>query len=160
MNTPAATSGRIIRRLAAEDLDTAMALVRDVFMQFEAPGYSRRGIAEFMDFISPVFMRSMMDSGEILLWGCYLDGHIAGVAALRPPGHVSLLFVGADYHRRGIARQLTDCMVQSAAEAGCSRITVHAAPYALRAYRRMGFVESGPERVENGLRFIPMTRPV
>jgi len=35
-------------------------------------------------------------------------------------------------------------------------ITVHAAPSAVRMYDRLGFRALGPEREQNGIRFVPM----
>ena len=37
-----------------------------------------------------------------------------------------------------------------------AEITVNSAPGAVDAYGRLGFKETGPEQVENGIRFVPM----
>lgn len=147
-----------IRLLTEDHLVLAMQLVRDVFMQFEAPDYSERGIAEFMDFADPRFMKNMMKNGDILVWGCFVHDKLIGVSALRPPNHISLLFVDAACHRHGIARTLVNQMEAHARRAGSTSIDVHSSPYARVAYEHMGFCATGPEQTENGLRFIPMKK--
>lgn len=127
-------------------------------MAFEAPDYSARGVREFMDFIEPVSFKGRMDAGELLLWGACDKARLVGVAALRDPDHVSLLFVAADFHRRGIARALVHEMACHAATRHSGRLTVNASPYAVQAYRRMGFAETGAETIQNGLRFTPMAK--
>lgn len=36
------------------------------------------------------------------------------------------------------------------------KLTVHAAPYAVEAYKRLGFVATDSERTEDGVRYTPM----
>ncbi|WP_366143753.1 GNAT family N-acetyltransferase [uncultured Bilophila sp.] len=39
-------------------------------------------------------------------------------------------------------------------------MTVNAAPSAVPAYRRLGFKSTGEEKLVDGIRFVPMERPV
>lgn len=135
----------------------AMALVCRVFMEFEAPEYTAEGIQEFQDFIASDGVQKRMQEGQLVVWGCFDKETIIGVIAIRPVCHVSLLFVDKAYHRQGIARRLLTMAVDYlAGENGCKAVTVHASPYALVAYEKLGFVATGEEQTINGLRFTPM----
>jgi len=66
-----------------------------------------------------------------------------------------LLFVSGKHHRRGIAGRLLKIMIEWYKP---PVITVNSSPYAVEAYRRLGFTETGPEQLVSGIRFTPMTR--
>lgn len=154
---------REIRPIAGDQagiLTQAMGLVRDVFNEFEAPEYPPEGVREFMDYIQPNAMAARIRRGGLLVWGLWQCGALAGVLALRPPGHISLLFVHKAYHRQGMARALFIVARTRALQAGAAEMLVHAAPYALDVYSRFGFTPTGPEVLENGIRYIPMRLPL
>ena len=140
--------------LKLEQLNEALALIRDVFNEYEAPDYSDEGIQEFMRFIEPVAISEKLTGNELQMWKCEDNGRIIGVLAARP-GHVCLLFVHGQYHRRGIARCLLDKMIE---HYDPSEITVNSSPYAVEAYRRLGFVDTDIEKTVNGMRFTAMKR--
>lgn len=145
-----------IRLLDKREIEAAMKLVKEVFFKFEAPEYSQQGIDEFLRFIEPGAIAAMMDSGELALWGCFDEELLAGVAAAKNLNHISLLFVRKDYHRRGIARSLFNEAKAACAANGAKSITVNSSPYAVEAYRRLGFAETGEEQTIKGIRFTPM----
>lgn len=146
-----------IHPLNKDDIAPALDLVWRVFSEFEAPDYSEEGIAEFKAFIEPSFIADKMASGEFRLWGAFENHKIVGVIAVKPPLHISLLFVDKEYHRRGIARKLLDTILNDKAITGDHRaITVHSAPYAVEIYCRLGFMPADTEQTVNGLRFTPM----
>jgi len=149
-----------IRGLGAGDLAPAMDMVWRVFSEFEAPDYGDEGIAEFRGYIDAAAMERRVAAGEIQLWGSFDGARIVGVVATRPPAHLSLLFVDAAHHRRGIARALLETAKSDGRRNNAGAMTVHSSPYAVEAYRRMGFSPTGPEQTENGLRFIPMRCPI
>jgi len=145
-----------VSRIDKKDLHEALALVRDVFMEFEAPEYSAEGVAEFLKFIEHDAIAERMDKGTLRLWGCFADGVLAGVIAVRDFTHICLLFVKKEYHRRGIARRLFETCLPYFREAGKGKVLVNSSPYAAEAYRRMGFTPTDKERTVNGIRFVPM----
>lgn len=151
----------MIRSIDADQLQDsgAMALVRRVFEEFEAPGYSDDGVREFCEYIEVGAMERRLRSGELYLWGYFENGRVVGVIAMRPVGHVSLLFVDKEHHRQGIARKLLDTAVSQCAKRGArTETTVNSSPYAVEAYRKLGFSETDGEQTVNGIRFVPMKR--
>ena len=71
----------------------------------------------------------------------------AAIVELRDNDHVSLLFVDTRHQRHGIARELLERALAVARPAK---------PGLLPAYERLGFRQTGPERIVNGRVFIPM----
>lgn len=145
-----------IRLLDKGDIEEAMKLVKEVFCEFEAPEYSQQGIDEFLKFIEPNAIAAMMDSGELALWGSFDGTLLTGVAAAKNLNHISLLFVRSDYHRRGMARALFNEAKAACAASGAKSITVNSSPYAVEAYRRLGFTQTREEQTIKGIRFTPM----
>lgn len=84
-------------------------------------------------------------------------GAIAGFIGVRQRQHVFHLFVGKPWQGKGLARALWEAGRQAAVSTGgAAPFTVNASTYALAAYRRLGFVATGPMAVKNGIRFTPM----
>jgi len=142
----------IYNELRKDKLYDTLALIRDVFMEFEAPDYSEEGIAEFLDFLEPMSITIMLDDGEMRIWTCEYENRIIGAIAAGKE-HINLLFVDGKFHRKGIARKLLEIIIENYKP---SEITVNSSPYAIEAYKKLGFVETDPEREENGIRFTPM----
>jgi len=140
--------------LSTDRLYETLELVRDVFMEYEAPDYSDEGIGEFLRFLEPVEIMTLLEEYKLRIWTCEYDAKIVGMIAAREE-HINLLFVSGEHHRRGIARRLLDIMIDYYDP---PLITVNSSPYAVEAYRRMGFSETGPEETVSGIRFIPMKK--
>jgi len=142
-------------------LKEALDLVWDVFSEFEAPGYSPQGREEFRKFIAFDDMKEKLESGEYFMWIYLLNNKIAGVIATRPVNHISLLFVDKKYHRTGIARSLTDIVIEFLKENfNAEEITVNSSPYAVEIYHKMGFTDTNVSQTVNGICFTPMKRMI
>jgi len=91
---------------------------------------------------------------DFRMWICEDIGinKIVGVLAMYDE-HVYWMFVDGNYHRRGIARTLFDMMLD---ELKPETLTVTASLYAADVYRKFGFVDTGPEQIGHGMRYIPM----
>ena len=135
-----------IRYLTPEEIPQGLELVRDVFLEFEAPDYPPEGVEEFFRFLE--------DSQETLrFYGAWDGTALRGVLAAKED-HICLLFVRREYHRQGTARALTEayCREQTGA------VTVNSSPYAVEAYHRLGFRDTAPQQTVNGITFTPMIR--
>lgn len=146
-----------ITPVTAARLGEALSLVWRVFLEFEAPDYCEEGVAEFRRFIEPGAIEKRLRHGELAMWAYRAADGIRGVIALRPPCHISLLFVDKRYHKQGVARALFEYMLSHIREnTPHAELTVNSSPYAAGFYRRMGFADTDSEQTVNGIRFIPM----
>lgn len=139
-----------IEIINTNDREKALELVLSVFIQYEAPDYSEKGIQTFKDFIHNKESIDMLE-----FYGAYKDNELAGVIATRNNGnHIALFFVDSKYHRQGIGRKLFETVAQKSTG---KKITVNSSPYAVEAYKKLGFVPESDEQIAEGMRFTPMT---
>ncbi len=141
----------IIRSIKEEEMDTALKLVWEVFLEFEAPDYTEEGIALF---------KSSIDDREWInkrvFYGAYDDdNNLLGVIATFNTNHISLFFVDGKHHKLGIGRKLYD-LVESLNKD--EYFTVNSSPYAHNIYKHIGFIDTDVEQNVCGLRFFPMKK--
>lgn len=151
-------SKKEIRKLRVDELEEALALVWEVFAEFEAPGYSDEGVEEFWKFIDLEYMTMKVGEGRMFFWGAFEDDYLVGVCAFRGLDHISLMFVDPQYHRRGIATALVKKAVADCKELDpeLDHVTVNSSPYAVPFYEALGFEKISEIREENGIKFVPM----
>lgn len=138
-----------IRKIESNDRTKALDLVMQTFMQYEAPDYSNEGIETFRN---SVYNEDYLNS--ITLYGAYEGDAIIGVIATRNHGnHIALFFVDGKYHRQGIGKRLFTLVLENSSS---DEITVNSSPYAIEIYHHLGFVNTAPEQIENGIRYTPM----
>lgn len=141
-----------ISRLELSELSEAKKLVKKVFMTFEAPEYSKEGVAHFLTYLDEE-LEMELAANQVQVW-CGKDARqIVGLLAVRLPAHVALLFVDEAYHRQGIAKQLFQEMLS---ELMPEQVTVNSSPYAVPIYERLGFQIEGNEKTVSGIRFQSM----
>jgi len=151
-------SKKEIRLLEPADLEEAMALVWEVFAEFQAPEFTQEGIEEFWRFIDGEYMNMMLGEGIMTFWGAFEDDLMVGVCAVRDNNHIALLFVDGEYHRRGIGSTLlkkavADCKYL---DPDLNRVTVNSSPFAVPFYEAMGFKALSGMVEEDGMKFMPM----
>jgi predicted GNAT family N-acyltransferase len=75
---------------------------------------------------------------------------------------VALFFVEAGERGQGIGGALLATAIgdRGAGVPATSTISVNSSPWAVPVYERLGFVATGPEIERNGIRAVPMARPV
>lgn len=150
-------SSVVVRPLYGSEWDSAMNLVWDTFILYEAPDYSKEGIEHFRSFVRDPMLKKMFLKGEYIAYGAFHGPDIVGFLGVRNKNHVSLLFVDRDYHRKGIATDLLfEYFRYAKSEMSVSEVTVNAAPYALGFYHRIGFWDLCEKKEESGITFTPM----
>lgn len=146
-----------IKRIIFDDeLQDALRLAENVFMQFEAPAFTKRGTESFLSFLWGRRVREMFEDGSFAVWGCYRGEELAGMMALRDFGHISLAFVRSDFHRQGIGRMLYAAAKDEAMAHGTKRITVNASDCGIPFYHAMGFRKTDMQLLTDGILYTPM----
>ncbi len=139
----------IYRKLTASEYDQALTLAWKVFLQYEAPEYSKEGIDAFYQSIHDERYLSQLE-----VYGAFSEEEIVGVMATRNEGsHVALFFVEEKYQKRGIGKELFRLVWEYNTT---GTMTVNSSPYAVPVYHRLGFVDTDSEQVTDGLRYTPM----
>jgi GNAT superfamily N-acetyltransferase len=132
-------------------------LIRKVYDEFVAKDYSEEGNRFFYDWIQPARIK-VRQKEQINLYVAMVDKEIAGMIEIRNNDHISLLFVDKGYHRQGIARMLfkkalKKCLLK---DKTLDKFYVHASPYSIGAYEKMGFVATDSLQENNGIKYLPM----
>ena len=118
-------------------------------------GYSRRVLSEKTGLSERTIEK--IEKGELAFWGCFFEDKLVGVISTKGLHHISLLFVKKEYQRKGIAKKLFQAVVQDcSSNHDITKITVHASPYSVEAYRHLGFRQAAQEQVVDGLRITSM----
>jgi GNAT superfamily N-acetyltransferase len=153
-----------IRPARDEDLPAVAALLEAGFSKFIAQDYDRTGRIAFRMYAAERAIWSRLRDGALGLVGC-MDERVIAYAEIQGRGrvmkgrdHLSLLFVDAAFQRQGVARQLVGRILATlrALPRPPQLLTVNAAPRAVPAYVRLGFRATGPERMIDGIRAVPM----
>ena len=135
------------------------ALVLSSFNEFIGPEYTDQGIAEFRKFVAPEAIEARALHNHFVRVAI-ADGALAGMSEIRENNHVALLFVDKAHQHHGIAKGLLRVALDDArvADPDLERVTVNSSRYGVRAYEKLGFRQTGPERAVNGIAFIPMAK--
>ena len=146
-----------IRMAYENEWEDAMLLAWRTFLQFEANDYGPEGVRSFEDFITDNTLHRMFVMGAYQMFVALHQDSIVGLISLRSNSHISLLFVDADHHRRGIGRALMGQLCEYLrTEMGIRKVTVNASPYGVGFYHRLGFGDLGQEQISEGIRYTPM----
>ena len=138
-----------IRKIKKEEMKEALELVWNVFLEYEAPDYTEKGIKEFKKCIDD---KEWVEARDF--YGAFdEENKIVGVIATKDLSHIALFFVDGNYHRQGIGRKLYD-KVKLLNENNF--FTVNSSPYAHEVYKHLGFIDTNEEQCVNGLKFYPM----
>lgn len=137
--------------------DDAMELAFKVFLKFEAKEYGKEGTDKFVQFLTSTEMQKMFRQGLYILFVATVGEDIIGLISLRSGNHISLLFVDENYHRQGIGRALIKTLQDYLLkETSFVKMTVHASPYGIPFYERVGFEATDVERKQEGIIYTPM----
>ena len=150
----------IIRKITSDEVEHAMKLALEVFMEFEAPEYPPEGVE--------TFKRDIVENSEYLenarqglcpIYGAFDGERLVALMGMRSSKtHINLVFTKKEYHRRGIARAIFAYLLKDILQENpdLKEITLHSSPYGLPFYLAVGFIPLSGEQQINGVRFTPM----
>lgn len=150
----------VIRKITADEVDSAMYLALEVFMEFDAPDYGPAGVETFKKDIveNPAYLENAR-KGLCPIYGAFDGDQIVALMGMRSDRtHINLVFTKKEYHRRGIARSifrylLADVLTENPA---LEALTLNSSPYGLPFYLSVGFTPQCEELEMNSIRFTPM----
>lgn len=149
-----------IRKITSDEVETALALALEVFMEFEAPDYSPDGVAAFKrDIIENEDFIASCKRGDAPIYAAFDGDLMIGVMGMRPTKtHINLVFTKKEYHRRGVATSLFEFLLKdiTAEDPDLREITLNSSPYGKPFYLHIGFVPLSEEQEIDGIKFTPM----
>ncbi len=148
-----------IRKITSGEVDDALALALEVFMEFEAPEYKPEGVNSFKSFIQDEKTISSYKQGLCPMYGAFGDGKLIGLIGMREnKTHINLVFVKKEYHRKGVATAIFRYLLENLLKdfPDLSEITLNSSPYGVPFYLSLGFVPQSEELKKDGIRYTPM----
>ncbi len=152
--------GIVIKKINCNEVESAMSLALEVFMQFEAPDYHPSGVETFKRDIveNPEYLEKARQ-GICPVYGAFDGEKIVALIGMRSDRkHINLVFTKKEYHRRGIARAIFQYLLADILKENPSleALTLNSSPYGLPFYLALGFIPLSEEQEINGIRFTPM----
>lgn len=149
-----------IRKTQSEEVEEALALALEVFMQFEAPAYKPEGTVTFKrDIVENKEFIQRCIRGVCPIYAAYDRGKIIGIIGMRSnKTHINLAFTKKEYHRQGVATAIFNFLKEDLLKENPSleEITLNSSPYGLPFYLHLGFEPLSEEQETEGIRYTPM----
>jgi predicted GNAT family N-acyltransferase len=132
-------------------------LIKKVYDEFVSIDYGEEGNQFFYDWIQPSRIADRQRN-QINLWVAFVDLKIVGMIEFRDNKFISLLFVDKEYQGQGIAKGLFDESLKEIIrrDSKLNKFYVHASPYSIPIYKKLGFIETDKMQEENGIKYLPM----
>lgn len=150
----------LIRKIHSCEVEDALALAFEVFMQFEAPDYKPEGVETFKrDITQNQEFISACRQGICPIYAAFDNGKIIGIIGMRASKtHINLVFTKKEYHRQGVATAIFRYLLSDLLKENPSlrEITLNSSPYGKPFYLHLGFVPISEEQEIDGIRFTPM----
>lgn len=140
---------KMIRKMKAVDVSSCKEMILESYNQYVAPDYGLQGNQHFYDFVDGLLDRLKENHSTFVYEEDGIIGMIEWV-----DHHIALLFVDPMYHQKGIAKKLFHESIHQLNLQG--RIDVNSSPYAVDAYRHLGFVPYDLMQEKNGIIYMPM----
>lgn len=149
-----------IRKIKSTEVNEALNLALEVFMEFEAPDYKPEGVETFKrDIIENTTFIARCRQDDCPIYAAFDNGKIIGIIGMRSnKKHINLVFTKKEYQRKGVATAIFHYLLEDLRKEShdLSEITLNSSPYGLPFYLHLGFVPQSKEREENGIRYTPM----
>lgn len=149
-----------IRRIKSNEVEEALSLAMEVFMQFEAPDYKPEGVETFKrDMIENEDFISKCKEGICPIYAAFDQGKIIGMMGMRATKtHINMVFTKKEYHRQGVATAIFKYLIADILKQNpkLREITLNSSPYGKGFYLHVGFVPLSEEQEMDGIRFTPM----
>lgn len=150
----------IIRKNASNEVESAMRLAFEVFMEFEAPDYQSSGVDTFKRDIveNPEFLEKARQ-GVCPIYGAFNGEEIVALMGMRSDRkHINLAFTKKEYQRRGIVRNIFYYLLNDVLNDNPSleALTLNSSPYGIPFYLSIGFISLSEKQEIDGIRFTPM----
>ena len=149
-----------IRKINSDEVNEALSLALEVFMQFEAPDYTPEGVATFKrDIIENNEFIDSCKKGIYPIYAAFDSNKIIGMMCMRSnKTHINLAFTKKEYHRKGVATAIFNFLLNDVRKDNptLKELTLNSSPYGKAFYLHVGFIPLSEEQEIDGIRFIPM----
>ncbi|UGQ45139.1 GNAT family N-acetyltransferase [Massilia endophytica] len=145
-----------IRFATPDDVDAIRALIMDL-MPMMTIHPDAQGAEQFLESFGVPAMQRYVSAPNFRYQLAFVEGELAGVAAVRDNSHLFHLFVARRFHGQGLGRVLWKAAYDDALSLGNpGQFTVNSSVYAFDMYRHFGFEPTSGKIEQHGIAYIPM----
>jgi predicted GNAT family N-acyltransferase len=132
-------------------------LIKEIYDEFVSGDYSEYGNTFFYEWINPLRIAERQLK-QINIWNAFINSKLVGMIEIRDNKFISLLFVEKKYQGQGIAKKLFSESLKEIIQRNPELVKfyVHASPYSVPIYKKLGFIETDIMQEENGIKYVPM----
>ena len=132
-------------------------LIKRVYDEFVSIDYADEGNHFFYDWIDPIKIAERQKV-QPTIFIASIASKIVGMIEIRDNNRISLLFVDKAYQGKGIAKKLFQKSLENCIKTigSIDKFYVHASPFSIPIYERLGFVKTDIMQVKFGIKFLPM----
>ena len=132
-------------------------LIKKVYDEFVSIDYSDEGNLFFYDWIQPIKIAERQQN-QINIFVAFANSKLIGMIEIRDNKYISLLFVDKKYQGQGIAKKLFQESLKICIQRDpmLDKFYVHASPFSILIYKKMGFIELDEMQEQFGIKYLPM----
>ena len=134
-----------IRLATDEDIPQALDLAWRMFVKYDSPDYGAEH-TERMRVAIEDRLNDLSIYAKRLMVVALVDSKVAGMLETYGTNRISLLFVGSEYQRKGIATAMMRKIASELKMRGYDKIVLNSSPYGLPFYKNFGFTVQEEEK--------------
>lgn len=148
----------VYRHMRDGEEDAVFNLVKAGFDEYVLPDVTQEGAKEFFRAAREMIYDN--SAGHFIMVAESETGTV-GMIDVRNNNHICLFFVAKTFQGKGIGRGLLEAIAACiAGDPNVSEIEVNSSLFAMQIYKKLGFFQTRPEQFVNGIRFVPMSKPL
>lgn len=146
-----------IETVTKDDLEIIHHLIRSEYERLIKDEFTEEGQEVFQEFIRPVSIRKRVIEENTPALKAVVGGSLVGYIELKNLSRISLFFVSGAFQNRGIGRALLE-KIENYLPPKLQKLEVHSSTVAVKAYKKLGFTQTGAPLVDWGIKYTPMEK--
>ena len=147
-----------IDELKIDEINFVSDMIDNIFNEFVGKDYSAEGNNTFKVYIKPENIKNRFIDKSSEFYTVKINNKIVGIIEIKNKDHISLFFVQAEFHGKGIGKFLFKHYLNRTKKENSEikAITVNSSIYAEKIYSKLGFTKTNEMEEKEGIKYIPM----
>lgn len=145
------------RKMKAGEERQVLELVKAGFDEYVRSDVTKEGVKEFLRAAREMIYDKPATHFILVAES---NNRIIGMIDMQENKHVCLFFIDSEFHRQGVGRCLLEQAIARCIDNAPNvlDISVNSSLFAVPVYKRLGFRQTKPEQILNGIRFVQMIK--
>lgn len=147
----------IIETIIKEDLNEVESLIKEEYELRIKDEFTPEGQEVFETFIRSKEIEKRVIKGNAPAFKASVNNKPVGYIELKDGNRVCLFFVSSEFQKKGVGRKLLTHL-ESVVSKDIEILEVHSSSVAVKAYEKLGFIQTGDPIVDWGIKYTPMEK--